>query len=131
MQGFEDIKLEWDGETYIVEPERQMRLIGKVEASLLEHNEGKSAGQVLFNGGATAFKIADAYATALNYAGAQVPGLVVYEAIMAGLRVDDRTLRNNLLISIARILHLLTPDESVAVEVAEDADEKKDIAPAA
>ena len=76
MSLFSEIKLEWGNKTYIVAPERVMRLIAIIEntITMLELNEHAQAGTHPMA------KIATAYADALCYAGANVTAEETYNA---------------------------------------------------
>lgn len=82
MHGFEDVTFEWRDEKYTVPADQQMMLIAKVE-SALSGDTGRQAIDLLTQpGGPPHMRLAMAYETALEYAGAIIKPGEVYLAIM-------------------------------------------------
>ena len=80
MSGFDKIELRWKGQTYVVEPNRVLRLIARVEEVVTVDELVKYAQRQT----APMAKLSMAYGAALRYAGVVVTDEEIFESIFSG-----------------------------------------------
>lgn len=83
MDGFEDITLRWEGQTYTVPADRAFELVRILETTIMGGGNVPAV-MLLLNRQAPYSTIASAYAQALQFAGCKVPAGKVYMAMMQG-----------------------------------------------
>lgn len=117
MRIFEDIKIEWDGDEYVVPSNRVMGAIARVEefVTLKELSEFSQKPE-----GAKYAKLSQAYATLLRYAGAKVEDEEVYEAMFPKNSADE-DFRARLYAALGGLLKTMLPPRSLSVTVEEGA----------
>lgn len=82
---FNDVVLNWDGDTYTVPSDKVMRLVSKVEAELTRDYPDQNAFDLLSRpSGPPLSNLCSAYAVALKYAGANVDAEDVYGVLFSG-----------------------------------------------
>lgn len=111
MRGFDDIVLEWDGETFSVPATSQMELIYRVESGLLNGKPGQAFSVLIAHGGPPLALLARVYAGALIYAGAKVSELEVYKAITSDVAAGDGAMLSKATSDLLGILGVLAPDD--------------------
>ena len=114
MRGFDDIVLEWGGESYPVPASRQMELIYRVEVGLLDGRPGQAYQVLTQPGGTPLALLARVYASALIYAGAKVEPIEVYREITGRVAQGDGALMSMASEALLRILGVIAPDEEEA-----------------
>ena len=89
MKGFEEVKLGWKGEWFVVPPERQLMLIAEIEDALSGASGRQALDVLLRKEGPPYSRLAAAYGAALRYAGADVSDQEVYLSIMEDISSGD------------------------------------------
>jgi len=114
MQGFDDIELTWQGQTYTVPATRQMELILRVEQGLIE-GTGLQAYEVLMRpSGPPLAQFSRVFADALRYAGAQVQHIEVFREITGSVGRGEGELLQDAVMQVMRILNLIAVEEDEA-----------------
>ena len=91
MHGFEDVKLSWQDQTFIVPANKQLSLIARIEDALAGET-GEQAMAILFRKhGVPHTRLASAFGAALRYAGAKVTDEEVYLSIHTDIASKSRT----------------------------------------
>lgn len=110
MRIFEDIKIEWDGDEYVVPSNRVMGAIARVEefVTLKELSEFSQKPE-----GAKYAKLSQAYGTLLRYAGAKVEDEEVYEAMFPKNSADE-DFRARLYAALGGLLKTMLPPRSLS-----------------
>jgi len=122
VTGFEDVNLEWDGETFTVPAERVFELVRRVETILMDGGNSP-AFVLLLNNRVAQSTLALAYAEALRFAGANVTGSTVYLSIMNDFASDAATAAEKVQNAIVGLLMVISPP--MAAEIIGEPSEKK------
>ena len=112
MPVFEEVRLNWDGQDYVIPPEQVMQCIAKVEdvltmADLVRAQE---------RGAAPIAKVAIAYGKVLRHAGARVSDEEVYRGMFVGPEQKMRAWA-----AVHALLAMMMPPDAVKKILAEDA----------
>lgn len=127
MKGFEPITLTWRGEEWEVPADRQMELIMRVEDGLVR-GRPVQAYEVLGSGAVPPIgQLASVFGDALRYAGARVPAVDIYKALVKSMTTDGADIVD-VVRQISGILGLLASDAEAPTGEAPKA--KKPKAPA-
>jgi hypothetical protein len=130
MQGFEDVTLTWQGQSYIVPANRQMMLIAVIEDAL-SGASGQQALTVLFRReGPPYSKLAAAFGAALRHAGARVSDEDVYLSMMEDMAHKSKAdVTEMIQATIVALLSIIAPPAARALTGGEpapvDTSEKK------
>ena len=112
MSIFEEVKLTWNDKDYIVKPDRVMGLISVVEDFVTIED--------LMSDGLKRARISQAYAAALNYAGAFVTSEQIYNALFSSDQLATTTQ------AVYALLTLMIPPEHLRKSTSKpDKTEKK------
>ena len=126
MQGFEDVTLSWQGQSYTVPANRQMMLIAKLEDAL-SGDSGQQALSVLFRKeGPPHTRLAAAFGAALRHAGASVTDEEVYLSIQRDLIAKSKADKTAAIQSaIYALLSIISPPAVASLKAAPEPAEKK------
>lgn len=128
MLGFEDVTLSWQGQSYTVPANQQMRLIAKIEDAL-SADSGRQALSILFQReGPPYSRLAAAYGAALRHAGAKVTDDEVYLSIQSDLASKTRAEKTVMIQgAIVGLLSIISPPAAASLggkSQAEDTEKK-------
>lgn len=107
MAGFEDVTLSWAGRDYVVPVDRVMRLLRLIEDCLI--GEGAQDALTVLMDGRRRAPLADAYETALRFAGADLPPGEVYMTVMNALAESRSDHVEQMFHTTMNLLALLAP----------------------
>lgn len=128
MQGFSDVTLGWQGDSFTVPANRQLMLIAKIEDALAGDG-GEQAIAVLFRkNGAPHSRLAAAYGAALRYAGADVTDEAVYLSIQSDIATQSsKAVAASVQRMLMGLLAIISPPTAAVMrgETAEPDTEKK------
>lgn len=125
MQGFEDVTLGWNGETFTVPANRQMALVARVEDAL-SGESGKQAITVLMQKeGPPYSRLAAAFGAALRYAGATVTDEEIYLSIMEDFTKSRADVAAKLQTVIVALLMVIAPPVGKAISASAGSDTAK------
>lgn len=112
---FEDIKLTWKGEEYVVPSQHVMRAIARIEdhITLKELMEGMSRGAPKFS------KIASAYASVLRFCGCAVEDQDVYEGMLCGVSEESDQGISVIAQALTGLLNMMMPPKAMRSSIVE------------
>jgi hypothetical protein len=111
MAIFQELKLGWDGKTYVIPPDRVLGAIAEIEERVTFHE----ILQKMAMGRPPIVPVASAYGAVLRYAGAEVTDDAVYEGMFAG----GKTVTAHVTAAVNHLLLIMTPPSAVQAANAE------------
>ena len=110
MKGFEEVKLGWKGEMFVVPADEQMMLIAKIEDALSGASGRQALDVLMRKEGPPYSRLAAAYGAALRHAGANVSDQEVYLSIMNDICSGDADQAIAVQKAVIALLSIIAPE---------------------
>lgn len=112
---FEDVKLTWKGDEYVIPSQHMMRVIARIE----DHITLRELMESMSNGSPKFAKIASAYASVLRFAGCAVDDQEVYEGMLSG--TDEKSPEGMSIIAqaLTGLLSMMMPPKTLQQKTVE------------
>ena len=123
MKGFEDVKISWRGEEYVVPADGQLMLICKIEDALAGPSGDGAIVALTREGGPSHARLAAAFGAALRHAGAAVTDDEIYLSIMQDFADGKADVAVKIQGAVVALLSIIAPP--IAAALRDDVDEKK------
>lgn len=121
QDGFEDVRLSWQGETWTVPAERVFELVRRIETILMDGG-GVPAFVLLLQKRVPFGTLAQAYTEALRFAGAEVTGSQVYLSIMDDFASNQSAAAEKVQNAIVGLMMIISPPMAAEIIGAGEAD---------
>lgn len=108
MKGFDDVRLSWKGEEYVIAADRIFDLVMRIEDIIMGAG-ATPAFVLLLQNRVSQSKLAAAYAEALRFAGAKVGPQEVYLSIMADFASNSAEAARKVQDAIVGLLCIISP----------------------
>ncbi len=126
MQGFEDVTLSWQGQSFTVPANKQMMLIAKIEDALGGENGDLPLSVLFRRQGPPHTRLAAAFGAALRHAGAKVTDEEIYLSIQTDMiSKSKREQTASIQACIFALLSIISPPAVASLKGNAEPTEKK------
>jgi hypothetical protein len=130
MKGFEPVTLSWQGNSFTVPAEDQLRLIAGIEEALTGNSGDQAIAVLASPSGPSYSRLSAAYGAALRFAGAEVSDEEIYLSIMSDFAEHKADAASNVRGAVMALLHIIAPPIALALNAPEPSKKKKKTAKA-